>query len=106
MSRSRTRRNKKKKLSSSELQRKILKQFIRQPKKRYNARLLASKIKASNSKDAYQHALNILEKEGKIFQLPDNKYRLDKYFTEQQNKKDNTNKIRQYNKSRRRRSFL
>ena len=72
-----------KKNSSNQLQSKILKQFIRRPKKRYNARLLINKLRLSASKDSVQHILNVLSNEGHIFHFGDQMYRLDRHFKEQ-----------------------
>ena len=72
-----------KKLSSEKLKSKVLKQFINKPKKRYNAKLLIHKLKLSNSKDAIQHVLNVLNQEGLIFHLGEKMYRLDRDFKSQ-----------------------
>lgn len=81
-----------KKLSSEKLKSKVLKQFINKPKKRYNAKLLIHKLKLSNSKDAIQHVLNVLNQEGLIFHLGEKMYRLDRDFKSQMSLQTNAQK--------------
>jgi len=83
MTRTKNKKFKPKKLSSEDLKRHILKAFIKKPKKRYNARLLASKFKLSNSKDSIEHSLKVLEEEGKLYRLEGNKFRLDRFYNEE-----------------------
>lgn len=83
MTKSKKKKFKPKKLNSEDLKKYILKAFIKKPKKRYNARLLAAKFKLSNSKDSIQHALNVLEEEGKLFKLEGEKFRLDRFYNEE-----------------------
>lgn len=70
---------KRKKLSTGDLEQKVFRLFLRSPKKRFNASTLSKKLKGKNSKDAVQHVINRLEKEGKVFQVKEGKYRLDKF---------------------------
>jgi len=68
-----------KKLSTGDLEQKVFRIFLRSPKKRFNATVLAKKLKGKNTKDAVQHTINRLEKDGKVFQVAEGKYRLDKF---------------------------
>ena len=94
MTRSKKQKFKTKKLSSEQLKQRIIKQFIKRPKKRYNAKLLSIKTRASNSTDSIQHVLNVLEDEGKIFQLEGNKYRLDRFYNEKMETQPSNKKVK------------
>jgi len=57
----------------------LYKYFTSHPKKALNAKQLIKKLKIKKSKDAVQHALNTLEKEEIVFNVSDDKYRLDRF---------------------------
>ena len=78
MTRKKKSKRKGKKLTARDLRREVFKTLKRQPKKRLNAKQIARKLKIVNSKDAIQHALDVLEKEGKITALGHSKYRYSK----------------------------
>lgn len=59
-----------------ELQRLLFTHFVKNPKKRLNAKQLIKKLKLDLSKDAVQHALDKLLEEKKIWELPEQKYQL------------------------------
>ena len=71
------------KLNTKDLERNVLRIFLNSPKKRYNAKQISKKIKASNSKDSVQHVMNKLESDGKIFMVKEGKYRLDKFAAQE-----------------------
>ena len=66
------------KLTARDLRREVFKVLKRQPKKRLNAKQIARILKIVNSKDAIQHALEVLQKEGKITAMGHAKYRYSK----------------------------
>lgn len=65
-----------KKLTAANLQREILKLFKENPKKQYNPKQVANKLKLGNSKDAVVHALGKLTEEGHLRSLGDYRYKL------------------------------
>ncbi len=80
----RSKRNfKRKKLSTGDLEQKVFRIFLRSPKKRFNASQLSKKLKGKNSKDAVQHVIDKLEKDGKVFQVKEGKYRMDKFAAQE-----------------------
>lgn len=58
----------------------LYKYFTSHPKKAINAKQLIKKLKINKSKDAVQSALDALEKEQVVYNISDDKYRLDRYF--------------------------
>ncbi len=64
------------KLSVQQLQREILRLFRRQPKKRFNPRQVAKKLKVANNRDSIDHAMGKLVEEEKLVPLEDYKYKL------------------------------
>ena len=71
-----------KSLPQPKLQNAILKFLKRHPKKTYNPKQLRSGLRVANNKDSIKNALDVLEKEGKIFTHGDYKYRLDRALLE------------------------
>lgn len=65
-----------KKLTAANLQREILKLFKENPKKQYNPKQVANKLKLGNSKDAVVHALGKLTEAGHLRSLGDYRYKL------------------------------
>ncbi len=63
------------KLSVRELQQAILKLLKANPRKRYNPKQIARKLKSGNNKDSVQHALDQLVEARKVENLGDFKYR-------------------------------
>lgn len=66
---------KRRKLSSSELRSRITKYFSRNPKKRMTAKQLIKKLKINNSKDSVIHIFRVLEKEGILYNIKDDRYK-------------------------------
>lgn len=64
------------KLSSKQLQREILKLFKRNPKKQFNPKQVAKKLKVANNKDSFEYAMQQLAEEGHIVTIADYKYKL------------------------------
>ena len=67
-----------KKLTARQLQNEVFRLFKRNPKKRFNPKQILKKIKVANNKDSAQHALDQLVQQGKIRQLENYKYQLQK----------------------------
>ena len=65
-----------KKLPPKKLQYELFKAFLRQPKKRLNAKQLAKKLKITNSTSSIRDALHQIESENKITHIKDGKYQL------------------------------
>jgi len=77
--------NKKKKkgekLSAPQLQRAILRLFYESPKKRYNPKQVARKLKVPNNRDSILHALKELARKERLQELEDYKFKLGKRKT-------------------------
>src|SRR5210317_575738 len=71
-------RNKTKKLSPAALQSRVLKQFIINPKKRYNAKQLIQKAKLNNNRDSVNLALKELAKKNQLVSIGEGRYKLNK----------------------------
>ncbi len=71
-------RNKTKKLSPAALQSRVLKQFIINPKKRYNAKQLIQKAKLNNNRDSVNLALKELAKKNQLISISEGRYKLNK----------------------------
>jgi len=76
-----------KKLSARQLQQEIIKLFKRQPKKRYNPKQIAKKLKVSNSPDSVVNALDKLAEEEKILAIPDYKYEINRNHEDMSDRK-------------------
>lgn len=74
------RKKSKKKFRPQELERRLLKQFFINPKKRYNAKQLIRKLKLSNNKDSIDYALEKLSKQNKLISVSDGRYKLNKAY--------------------------
>ncbi len=81
----RTKQVKGKKVQAKKLEYLSLNLFLRQPKKRLNAKQIIKKLKVKNSSDSVQVALDKLEKKGKIEHVKDKKYRLSRDFAFHEN---------------------
>ena len=68
-----------KKLSAYQLKREILRWFNQNPKKRLNAKQIIKKFKLANSPDSVEDALIKLAAQGELYNIKDDKYRLDKF---------------------------
>ena len=66
-------------LNSFELKKVVFKLFKTFPKKRFSAKQIIKRLKLSNNKDSVSHALDTLAREGKLFQLDEIKFRLDRF---------------------------
>jgi ribonuclease R len=64
------------KLSAKELKKEILKLFREDPKKRFNPKQVAMRLRSDNNKDSVQHALQQLVEEKFLVPLDDFKYQL------------------------------
>lgn len=73
-----SRKNKSKKLSPDALQGKIFKQFVINPKKRYNSKQLIKKLHLNNNKDSVDKALKDLAKQKKLVSISEGRYKLNK----------------------------
>ena len=81
MSKTKFKKNKKKgqKLTSAQLKKEILRYFTNQPKKRMTAKQLIQKLKLSNNKDAVLDAMTKLAKDGKLYEIEEGRFRLDRF---------------------------
>ncbi len=78
---SRRRNNKqRKKLRPQELERKLLKQFFINPKKRFNSKQLIKKLKLINNRDSIDYALSKLAKQDKLIPISEGRYKLNKAY--------------------------
>lgn len=68
------------KLPARKLENGILKLFLREPSKRYNAKQIIKKLEIKNSKTSVEDALTKLFQAGKINLVKDDKYKLSKDF--------------------------
>ncbi|MEM6376764.1 MAG: RNB domain-containing ribonuclease, partial [Bacteroidota bacterium] len=68
------------KLTNKQLQFEILKLFKRNPKKRFNPKQIAKKLRISNNKDSVQHALDQLVESQQAVNLGEYKYKLETKF--------------------------
>ena len=66
---------KRRKLSTSELRGRVIRYFKNNPKKRMNAKQLIKKLKINNSKDSVNHVFSVLEKEGILFNVKDDRFK-------------------------------
>ncbi len=69
-------------LNSYELKKVLFKLFKTFPKKRFSAKQIIKKLKLSNNKDSVNHALEKLASEGKLYQVDEIKFRLDRFSSE------------------------
>lgn len=69
-----------KKLRPQELERKLLKQFFINPKKRYNSKQLIKKLKLINNRDSVDFALSKLAKQDKLISISEGRYKLNKSY--------------------------
>jgi len=67
-----------KKLPIKQLKKQLVKLFAKDKSKRLNAAQAGKKLKVTNSKDSILHAIKMLEKEGLLYNIKDDKYRWDK----------------------------
>jgi len=67
-----------KKLPVKQLKKQLVKLFAKDKSKRLNAAQAGKKLKVTNSKDSILHAIKMLEKEGLLYNIKDDKYRWDK----------------------------
>lgn len=67
--------SRKKKSKSSGLKNYVSKVLAGNPKKRFTPKQLKKKMKSMESPDAIQHVLEVLEQEGKVFQVKDGRYK-------------------------------
>ena len=81
MSKIRFKKNKKtgKKLTSALLKKEILRFFTNQPKKRMTAKQLIQKLNLNNNKDAVLDAMTKLAKDGKLYEIEEGRFRLDRF---------------------------
>lgn len=77
------------KLSARQLRTEILKLLRNNPKKRFNPKQVARRLKVTNNKDSIVHALKTLEEEKQVVELGDFKFKLDRYAGASQ-RSDNT----------------
>ncbi len=68
-------------LNSRDLKLTVLKLFKKFPKKRFSAKQIIKFLKISNNKDSVVYVLDKLASEGKLFQVDDIKFRLDRFAT-------------------------
>ncbi len=80
MSRRRKKGTQRKKLRPQELERKLLKQFLINPKKRFNSKQLIKKLKLINNRDSVDYALEKLGKQNKLISISEGRYKLNKSF--------------------------
>lgn len=73
-----SRKKKKGKLTAEELTNYISQIFRKYPRKRLNARQIVRKLQTNNSKDAVQHALEVLQKQDVLIETRTGKFRLNK----------------------------
>ncbi len=66
------------KLSARQLRTEILKLFRKSPKKRFNPKQIARKLKIANNKDSILHALKTLEEDKELVALEGYKFKLDR----------------------------
>jgi ribonuclease R len=69
-----------KKLRPQELERKLLKQFFINPKKRYNSKQLIRKLKLINNRDSVDYALEKLSKQKKLISVSEGLYKLNRGY--------------------------
>jgi len=69
-----------KKLRPYELERKLLKQFFINPKKRYNSKQLIKKLKLINNRDSIDYALKKLAEQDKLVSISEGRYKLNKAY--------------------------
>ncbi len=77
---SRRKNKQRKKLRPQELERKLLKQFFINPKKRYNSKQLIRKLKLINNRDSVDFALEKLSKQKKIVSVSEGRYKLNRAY--------------------------
>jgi len=87
MGRKKSKKRSGKKLSARQLQSEIVKLFKRQPKKRFNPKQIASKLKIANSPDSVADALDKLAEEEKILAIPHYKYQINRNHEDMSDRK-------------------
>lgn len=77
-----TRRKRKKKgdLTSNELQERISKLYLKNPKKRYSAKQIIKKLRLNNSYDSVNSAMEKLVEKNFLFPISSGRYKLDKHM--------------------------
>lgn len=79
-----------KKLTAQQLRTETLKLFKRHPRKRYNPKQVAKKLRVINNRDSIQDAINKLVEAGELSSLDNFKYKLNRQHEEQSERTQNS----------------